>query len=63
MMAVGTDISTMMTGAQGLTLARITTKEIMIAMGKHATTENLNRTGEFTVAFATQQTLVAADIQ
>ena len=38
-------------------------KEIMIAMGKHATTENLNRTGEFTVAFATQQTLVSANIQ
>lgn len=35
--------------------------EIMISMGSHATTENLNRTGEFTVAFATEETLVAAD--
>lgn len=36
-------------------------REIFIAMGAHATTENLNRNGEFTVAFATQKTLVAAD--
>lgn len=36
-------------------------KEIMISMGAHATTENLNRNGEFTVAFATRQTMVAAD--
>ncbi len=36
-------------------------KEIMISMGKHATTENLARCGEFTVAFATKETLVAAD--
>ncbi len=36
-------------------------KEIMISMGSHATTENLNRCGEFTVAFATEDTLVAAD--
>ncbi len=36
-------------------------KEIMISMGAHATTENLNRNGEFTVAFATRQTLVASD--
>ncbi len=36
-------------------------KEIMISMGAHATTENLNRNGEFTVAFATQQTMVASD--
>lgn len=36
-------------------------KEIMIAMGSHATTENLNRTGEFTVAFATKETLIASD--
>lgn len=35
--------------------------EIMISMGKHATTENLNRNGEFTVAFATTDTAVAAD--
>lgn len=35
--------------------------EIMISMGSHATTDNLNRCGEFTVAFATADTLVAAD--
>lgn len=35
--------------------------EIMISMGSHATTENLNRCGEFTVAFATEETMVAAD--
>lgn len=36
-------------------------KEIMIAMGAHATTENLNNCPDFTVAFATNQTMVAAD--
>lgn len=36
-------------------------QEIMISMGKHATTENLDKNGEFTVAFATQKTMVAAD--
>ncbi len=36
-------------------------KEIMICMGKHATTENLVRCDEFTVAFATKETLVASD--
>ena len=36
-------------------------KEIMICMGKHATTENLARCNEFTVAFATKDTLVASD--
>ena len=35
--------------------------EIMISMGAHATTENLNRCGDFTVAFATRNTLVASD--
>lgn len=35
--------------------------EIMISMGSHATTANLNRCGDFTVAFATEQTLVGAD--
>jgi len=35
--------------------------EIMISMGAHATTENLNRCGDFTVAFATTETLVASD--
>ena len=36
-------------------------KEIMISMGSHATTENLARCGEFTVAFATKDTMVASD--
>ncbi len=36
-------------------------KEIMISMGAHATTDNLNRCGEFTVAFATKDTMVASD--
>ena len=36
-------------------------KEIMISMGKHQTTDNLNRNGEFTVTFATTETLVASD--
>lgn len=35
--------------------------EIMISMGAHATTENLNRCGEFTVAFATVDTEIASD--
>ena len=35
--------------------------EIMISMGSHATTENLNRCPEFTVAFATVDTLTASD--
>jgi flavin reductase (DIM6/NTAB) family NADH-FMN oxidoreductase RutF len=33
----------------------------MISMGAHATTANLNRGGEFTVAFATKETMMAAD--
>lgn len=36
-------------------------KEIMISMGAHATTENLNRCGEFTVSFATRDTMIASD--
>lgn len=36
-------------------------KEIMICMGSHATTDNLDRYGDFTVAFATKDTLVASD--
>lgn len=36
-------------------------KEIMISMGSHATTENLNRCEEFTVAFATKNTMVTSD--
>ncbi len=35
--------------------------EIMISLGSHATTDNLNRCGELTVGFATTDTLVAAD--
>lgn len=35
--------------------------EIMISMGSHATTANLDRCGDFTVAFATVDTMVAAD--
>lgn len=37
------------------------TTEIMISMGIHATTDNLNRNGEFTIAFATTETMLAAD--
>ena len=36
-------------------------KEIIISMGTHATTENLNKCPDFTVAFATKHTMVAAD--
>ncbi len=36
-------------------------KEIMICMGAHATTENLARCDEFTVAFATKETMMASD--
>ena len=36
-------------------------KEIMISMGNHVTTDNLNDCPDFTVAFATKQTMVAAD--
>ena len=35
--------------------------EIMISMGSHQTTDNLAVNGEFTVAFATAETLVASD--
>ena len=35
--------------------------EIMISMGAHATTENLARSADFTVAFATKETMVASD--
>lgn len=35
--------------------------EIMISMGSHATTKNLNRNGEFTLAFAIVDTMVASD--
>ena len=35
--------------------------EIIISLASHATTDNLETTGEFTVAFATRDTLVAAD--
>ena len=36
-------------------------QQIMISMGIHQTTKNLNINGEFTVAFATVDTMVAAD--
>ena len=36
-------------------------KDTMISMGAHATTENLARCEEFTVAFATKDTMVASD--
>ena len=36
-------------------------KEIIISMGSHVTTQNLNRSGDFTVAFATKDTMVASD--
>lgn len=36
-------------------------KEIMISMGSHATTENLARCQDFTVAFATRDTMVTSD--
>lgn len=35
--------------------------EVMISMGNHATTSNLNRCGDFTLAFATVDTLEASD--
>ena len=35
--------------------------EIMISMGSHATTENLNRCSDFTIAFATVDSTTAAD--
>ncbi|MDE7414506.1 MAG: flavin reductase [Muribaculaceae bacterium] len=35
--------------------------ELFISLGSHATTDNLNRCGEFTVAFATTDSLPAAD--
>lgn len=35
--------------------------EIMISMGAHATTANLDRCPDFTIAFATTDTMVAAD--
>lgn len=34
---------------------------IMISLGSHATTDNLNRCGELTVAFATRSTMQASD--
>lgn len=35
--------------------------EVMISMERHQTTDNLNLKGEFTLAFATADTMVAAD--
>ena len=37
-------------------------KEIMISLGSHATTDNLAVNDEFTVAFATKDTLVSSDL-
>lgn len=36
-------------------------KQVFISMGNHQTTRNLERCGDFTLAFATADTLVAAD--
>lgn len=36
-------------------------REIIISLGSHQTTDNLKVNSEFTVAFATQETMVAAD--
>ncbi|MDE6299660.1 MAG: flavin oxidoreductase, partial [Muribaculaceae bacterium] len=35
--------------------------ELFISLGSHATTDNLNRNGEFTVAFATVETTTESD--
>ena len=35
--------------------------KIMISMGNHQTTVNLNTNPDFTIAFATTETMVAAD--
>ena len=35
--------------------------EIMVSMGAHATTENLARSADFTIAFATKDTMVSSD--
>ena len=35
--------------------------EIMVSMGAHATTENLARCADFSIAFATKETMVASD--
>lgn len=35
--------------------------QIVISLGSHATTDNLNRCPDFTVAFATESTMTAAD--
>lgn len=36
-------------------------KDIMISLGSHQTTLNLDRCGDFTLAFATRDTMVSAD--
>lgn len=38
-------------------------KEIVISMGAHATTENLNNCADFTVAFATKETMVGGRLR
>lgn len=35
--------------------------EVMISLGSHATTDNLGVCGDFTIAFATEETMAAAD--
>lgn len=35
--------------------------EVMISLGSHATTDNLNRCPDFTLSFATAETMTAAD--
>ena len=35
--------------------------EIFISLGSHATTDNINRNGEFTLSFATKDTMTASD--
>lgn len=35
--------------------------QIAISLGSHCTTDNINRNGELTVSFATEETLVASD--
>ena len=37
------------------------TNEIMISLGSHATTDNLAGNSDFTVAFATEKTMIASD--
>ena len=38
-----------------------TPTQVILSLGTHQTTDNLHRVGEFTIAFATRETMVAAD--